>query len=213
MKINQVEELVGVTKKNIRFYEEQGLLHPERNPANGYREYTSKDVERLRQIKLLRRLDVPCGEIRAVFNGERTLSDCLDRHMVTLTHRERDVGHMRQLCERLKTETATIDDLNADTYLEAMGELEKGGVQFMDVTKSDVGKRRRGSILSAVVWVLLMAGMILLVLWGNRVDPLPTGVLIGVIAIPAVIIVGVLIALVQRMKELKGGEYDEARKY
>jgi DNA-binding transcriptional MerR regulator len=25
MKINQVEELVGITKKNIRFYEEQGL--------------------------------------------------------------------------------------------------------------------------------------------------------------------------------------------
>jgi len=37
MKINQVEELVGITKKNIRFYEEQGLLNPERNPENGYR--------------------------------------------------------------------------------------------------------------------------------------------------------------------------------
>ena len=26
MKINQVEELVGITKKNIRFYEEQGPI-------------------------------------------------------------------------------------------------------------------------------------------------------------------------------------------
>ena len=26
MKIKQVEELVGITRKNIRFYEEQGLL-------------------------------------------------------------------------------------------------------------------------------------------------------------------------------------------
>ena len=40
MKINQVEELVGITKKNIRFYEEQGLLNPDRNPENGYREYS-----------------------------------------------------------------------------------------------------------------------------------------------------------------------------
>ena len=37
MKINQVEQLVGITKKNIRFYEEQGLLSPGRNRENGYR--------------------------------------------------------------------------------------------------------------------------------------------------------------------------------
>ena len=36
MKINQVEQLVGITKKNIRFYEEQGLLSPGRNRENGY---------------------------------------------------------------------------------------------------------------------------------------------------------------------------------
>ena len=30
MKIKQVEELVGITRKNIRFYEEQGLLNVER---------------------------------------------------------------------------------------------------------------------------------------------------------------------------------------
>ena len=28
MKINEVEAQVGITKKNIRFYEEQGLLSP-----------------------------------------------------------------------------------------------------------------------------------------------------------------------------------------
>ena len=32
MKINQVEELVGITKKNIRFYEDEGLVSPDRNP-------------------------------------------------------------------------------------------------------------------------------------------------------------------------------------
>ena len=52
MKINQVEELVGITKKNIRFYEEQGLINPERNRDNGYREYSLKDVELLNKIKL-----------------------------------------------------------------------------------------------------------------------------------------------------------------
>ena len=34
MKIKQVEELVGITRKNIRFYEEQGLLNVERAPKS-----------------------------------------------------------------------------------------------------------------------------------------------------------------------------------
>ena len=48
MKINEVEAQVGVTKKNIRFYEEQGLLKPGRNLQNGYREYGDREVEQLR---------------------------------------------------------------------------------------------------------------------------------------------------------------------
>ena len=59
MKINEVEAAVGVTKKNIRFYEEEGLISPRREPGNGYRSYSEADVERLRRIKLLRKLDVP----------------------------------------------------------------------------------------------------------------------------------------------------------
>ena len=87
MKINQVEELVGITKKNIRFYEAQGLLSPERDPENGYREYSLRDVEQLKRIKLLRKLDVPCEKIRQVSFGELKLSDCLQEHKQYLGRR------------------------------------------------------------------------------------------------------------------------------
>ncbi|MDD6201101.1 MAG: MerR family transcriptional regulator, partial [Firmicutes bacterium] len=39
MKIKEVEALAGIPKKNIRFYEEQGLLLPKRDSENGYRDY------------------------------------------------------------------------------------------------------------------------------------------------------------------------------
>ena len=48
MKINEVEQLVGVTKRNIRFYEKEGLLSPGRTD-NGYRDYGEEDVEALLQ--------------------------------------------------------------------------------------------------------------------------------------------------------------------
>ena len=77
MKINQVEELTGVTKKNIRFYEEQKLISPQRNPANGYREYSMEDVKQLSRIKLLRKLGIPIESIRKMESGEMKLDDCM----------------------------------------------------------------------------------------------------------------------------------------
>ena len=47
MKINQVEQAIGITKKNIRFYEQEGLLKPTRI-ANGYRDYSPEDLDTLR---------------------------------------------------------------------------------------------------------------------------------------------------------------------
>ena len=47
MKINEVEQRVGITKKNIRFYEEKGLINPGRLAENGYRDYGEADVEML----------------------------------------------------------------------------------------------------------------------------------------------------------------------
>ena len=75
MKIQQVEELVGISKKNIRFYEEQRLLSPGR-AENGYREYGREDVLRLKEIKLLRKLAVPIEDIRAVLKGQGSLETC-----------------------------------------------------------------------------------------------------------------------------------------
>ena len=69
MKINEVERLVGITKRNIRFYEKEGLLAPGRNADNGYRDYGEADVEALKKIKLLRKLSVPMEEITGMYSS------------------------------------------------------------------------------------------------------------------------------------------------
>ena len=54
MKIKDVEKQVGISKANIRFYEEEGLIHPARNQENNYREYSEADVEQnFRKLKKL----------------------------------------------------------------------------------------------------------------------------------------------------------------
>lgn len=84
MKINEVEQLTGITKKNIRFYEAQGLLAPDRNAENGYRVYGDREVQTLKRIKMMRKLGVPIEDIRRMLNGTQTVADAMRRHLVTL---------------------------------------------------------------------------------------------------------------------------------
>ena len=103
MKINEVEAAVGVTKKNIRFYEEEGLISPSREPGNGYRSYSQADVERLRRIKLLRKLDVPLAEIREMLEGQRTLAEGMSQQLERLRSRRADSGGSHRLLHAAAT--------------------------------------------------------------------------------------------------------------
>ena len=58
MKINEVEKLLEVPRATIRFYEKEGLIHPQRN-LNTYREYSDSDIELLKKIIVLLRLAYP----------------------------------------------------------------------------------------------------------------------------------------------------------
>lgn len=213
MKINQVEQTVGITKKNIRFYEDQGLLHPSRNLDNGYREYSDADINILLLVKLLRKLSVPIEEIRKMQDNHLSLSDCMQRHMIYLEHEEKNISLIREMCDEINRQENSLHTLNASEYLLKMQLLEQGGTRFMDIGKEDQKKKKYGPLIAATVMVLLMCATIALLIWANSVEPIPFGLLLFIIAMPAAIIVGVLLALRQRFKEIEGGEENEASKY
>ena len=214
MKINQVEELVGITKKNIRFYEEQGLISPERNRDNGYREYSLKDVELLNKIKLLRSLDVPIEEIRKLEIGEVSMMDCLDRHISHFTHRQQELDVMKEMCREMIEADVHFDNLQAESYLEEMKKLEKGGIRFMDVNKTDIKKSKQGPIIAATVSIVFFLTMIIFICLTAMSDPdTPLGFIAIIVVLFGAMIVGTVIALKQRLKEIEGGEIYEARKY
>ena len=73
MNIKQAAEQSGVSARNIRYYEQAGLLTPTRNPENEYRIYSQADVRTLKLIRMLRTLDMPVEEIGTVLNGSRSL--------------------------------------------------------------------------------------------------------------------------------------------
>ena len=217
MKINQVEQLVGITKKNIRFYEEQSLLSPGRNRENGYRDYTEEDVKKLEQIKLFRKLGLPLEEIRLMQTGKSTVADSMKRHLVTLERERQNVSHSIKLCEMMKGKEGLLSDLDTHSLLLQMEEMEKGGAFFRDIGKRDVRQKRYiGAVIASAAMVIIMAGVILLLIWAFKTDPEeapPLPVMVIIVAVPAVVIIGVLLSLIQRIGEIKRGEADDARKF
>ena len=141
MKINEVETLAGISKKNIRFYEEQGLLSPRRNSENGYRDYGEAEVDVLRRIKLLRKLGVSIEDIRRMLSGEHTVADGMRRHLVTLERERRNLELSAELCRELQNEDRPLTELDAAVLLERMDVLERGGAVFRDKQKNDTRQR------------------------------------------------------------------------
>ena len=107
MKIYQVEELVGITKNNIRFYEEQKLLCPKRNPENDYREYSLEDVRQLEKIKLLRKLSVPIEDIRLLENGRLSLTQSMNQQIERIEKEQKNTELMKELCAKLRDESCS----------------------------------------------------------------------------------------------------------
>ena len=153
-------------------------------------------------------------EIRKLEIGEVSMADCLDRHISHFTHKQQEIDVMKELCKEIIEANVQFDDLKADSYLEDMKKLEKGGVRFMDVNKTDIKKSKRGPIIAAGVSIIFFIAMIIVICWTALSDPeTPMGFIAIVILLFIAMIVGTIVALKQRLKEIEGGEINEARKY
>lgn len=69
--IGTVTELTGLSERQIRYYEERGLIFPDRT-KRGTRKYSFDDIELLIQIADLREEGVQTSEIKKDFmNGKK----------------------------------------------------------------------------------------------------------------------------------------------
>lgn len=63
MKIGELATRTGVSVRMLRYYEEEGLLHPVRR-SSGYREFSEADVETVLRIRTLGEAGLKLSSIR-----------------------------------------------------------------------------------------------------------------------------------------------------
>lgn len=128
MNTKQMEELTGITRQNIRYYERQGLLEPARDAGNAYRDYSDEDVRRLKLIKMLRMLDMPLKEIGQVLDGTLPLKEAAARQQEALLRQQKQIQAAVEVCANIRKEKSEAIDV--DSYLDRMEHMAKSGSVF-----------------------------------------------------------------------------------
>ena len=69
MRINEVAKLTGVSARTLQYYDEIGLLVPEKL-NNGYRDYSDENLDKLQKILFYRFLKFKLNEIKELLDGD-----------------------------------------------------------------------------------------------------------------------------------------------
>ncbi len=123
--IKKLAQLAGVSARTLRYYDEIGLLKPERVNSSGYRIYGPKQVDLLQQILFYRELDVDLETIMQLVTD-----DSFDPIMALYEHR----AHLLNKRARLDRIIATVERTIAS---------KKGAETMSDKDKFDALKEKR----------------------------------------------------------------------
>ena len=211
MFINEVENIVKLSKKAIRYYEQEGLIRPKRNDNNDYRLYTEEDINRLKIIKFLRELGVSISELKKLNNHELDLKDCLKKRIANIEAEEENYLKVKNMCLEIIEADETYEKIDITKYFQNINILNKEGFTMHEI-KSNKKKKIFGAVLSSLIFGLffLIPAIIFIVMGYVEYSAKISYLFALIFLIPFIAIV---INLIKRIEEINGGEEDEASKY
>jgi len=101
----------GLTPEALRYYEEKGLLTPERTPSSGFRRFSIGDMQKLGIIKSLQRQGFSLDEVRHI------LTNCPRAELISMMDEKRgelrsQITLSRAVYDRLTTTTDLLRDMD-----------------------------------------------------------------------------------------------------
>ena len=76
MTTHEIEEMLGIAKQTLIYYEKEGFITPQRD-SNNYRNYLKKVLDILELILLLRSMEISIDEIKLILNNQFSIRDAL----------------------------------------------------------------------------------------------------------------------------------------
>lgn len=104
MKLKEICEKTGLSRKTLRLYEEKGLIAPQKELKNGreYREYSEIDLQNLQNIALLRKSWFTMDEIRQMQQEPDSIQEIFPRYLQWLRAQKQDLDTLLQTAEQIE---------------------------------------------------------------------------------------------------------------
>lgn len=132
-KIRDLSERFDVSTRTLRYYEEIGILWSERKEFSQYRYYDDAAVRRLEQILVLRKLQLPIKDIKAILTTQelQVAVESLTRHLQSVEAEIESLESLREVVSGFLSllRRRGFDGAMATGLLQdAAGEIERHGL-------------------------------------------------------------------------------------
>ncbi|MCI9435825.1 MAG: MerR family transcriptional regulator [Lachnospiraceae bacterium] len=102
IKITDLTRQLGLSSRTLRYYEQMGLIESVRLPSETYRYYDTFFVQRLQQIIILRKMQIPVKEILRIYENPE-ISTLVDAFAEKIAEIDREVTALSELKEIIST--------------------------------------------------------------------------------------------------------------
>lgn len=123
--VGEVARLAGVSVRTLHHYDAVGILHPAKRGDNGYRAYTTEDLERLQRILAYRELGFELAAIGALLDDPATdRIEHLRRQATLLDARMERLEAMRSSLHKTMEALQMGIDLDPKEMFEVFGDSD-----------------------------------------------------------------------------------------
>ncbi len=123
MRVSELAEKARVTPETVRYYTRQGLLHPHRDPHNGYQLYGHEDYRTLVFIRKARQLGFSLKEVTHILKeADKGHSPCplvrdlFERRFAEVSAQIEELTHLRDRMAEAMQAWRTMPDGQPDGH-------------------------------------------------------------------------------------------------
>lgn len=127
MRVGEIARKAGVTVRALQYYDKEGLLSPSAESGGGFRLYNDKDLAKLLQILMLKRLGFTLGEIKTRIVAMDTMAEVLGILTEHATNIRREIEHLTEsleALESLKEEIVQVDSVDFRKFAGILANLQ-----------------------------------------------------------------------------------------
>ncbi|MER6090350.1 MerR family transcriptional regulator [Streptomyces bluensis] len=134
--IGRLARATGLSVRTIRYWSDEGVLHPVTRSEGGYRLYDADAVARLELIRTLRELGLGLDDVRRVVAGETTVAEVAVTHVAALDAQIRALKLTRAVLSTVARRGSTAEEMTLMNKLARLSTAERTRIidDFMEET-------------------------------------------------------------------------------